>query len=251
MRCSVIAVLALLALASAVTVERRGRTTFNNGVFSDAATGTDNGDVNLDDEAALMNPNYDPSTQEFRSLAEAQDPSFTGFPQRDSDDASTVMRPTFNCGTRYVSGASRGQAECVKFTPTSRAIRGESLSVTTLIIGKLDEMFAAADAAGVRLQLNSGFRTQAEQQALRNRNCRNGTCRPATAPAGYSNHQNGIAVDINAPPAHYDWLTKNARRFGFIRAVPSERWHWEYHPGLRCDAIVKVDKLSGRRYTCV
>jgi len=104
-------------------------------------------------------------------------------------------------------------------------------------------MKAAAAQAGITLHVNSGFRTMAEQTHLyscyQHKNCNNGNL---AARPGTSNHQNGIAVDLNVPSNIYNWLSKNARKFGFIRAVPSETWHWEYHPGKACNAIV--------RYSC-
>lgn len=152
--------------------------------------------------------------------------------------------PTVECGDRYSGGVNRGKASCVTF---------QGQVVTTEIICKLKEMFSSAAAEGVMLQLNSGFRTMSEQQALYKRNCRRGgRCRPATARPGTSNHQNGIAVDISTQtaPASYAWLRKRARFFGFIRAVASETWHWEFHPGKRCDSIVTRNK-DGTRYSCV
>ena len=63
---------------------------------------------------------------------------------------------------------------------------------------------------------------------------------PATAPPGKSNHGNGIALDLNAGSRVaftkklnnqvYTWLVKNSWKFGFVRAVKSEEWHFEYHP---------------------
>jgi hypothetical protein len=53
---------------------------------------------------------------------------------------------------------------------------------------------------------------------------------PQTAPPGSSNHGNGIAMDISAKPATYLWMAKNAHTYGFLRAVSSEDWHWEYYP---------------------
>jgi len=66
---------------------------------------------------------------------------------------------------------------------------------------------------------------------------------PAVAPPGSSNHGSGIALDLNtggypsypgnalvAGGRNYEWLAKNAHRFGFIRGVSSEAWHWEYYP---------------------
>lgn len=62
---------------------------------------------------------------------------------------------------------------------------------------------------------------------------------PATARPGTSNHGGGIAIDLNVGgrnnfqplnTAVYVWLVKNAHKFGFIRTVSSEEWHWEYRP---------------------
>lgn len=55
--------------------------------------------------------------------------------------------------------------------------------------------------------------------------------RPLTASPGYSNHGNGLAVDIH-PGAIQSWLKGNASRFGWVNDVPSEPWHWSYlNPG--------------------
>ena len=55
--------------------------------------------------------------------------------------------------------------------------------------------------------------------------------RPLTASPGYSNHGNGLAVDIH-PAAIQSWLKSNASRFGWVNDVPSEPWHWSYlNPG--------------------
>ena len=90
------------------------------------------------------------------------------------------------------------------------------------------KMQAAAKAAGVQVSLTSGFRTQAEQQYLygcyRSGRCNNGNL---AASPGYSNHQNGLALDLSTS----SWLAANAQRFGFVRTVPSEPWHYEYRAG--------------------
>lgn len=67
----------------------------------------------------------------------------------------------------------------------------------------------------------------------------------ATAAPGKSNHGSGIAADFNTgsrrsfgakmkPGTTYEqnyiWLCKNAHKFGYIRAVSSEEWHFEYRP---------------------
>jgi hypothetical protein len=139
---------------------------------------------------------------------------------------------TFNCGQAYVSGRAIGEKRCVKI---------DNANVVDSTAGVFNSMKAAAAQAGVGLRINSGFRTQAEQQYFYNcyktKSCNNGNL--AAAP-GYSNHQNGIALDINIPNQNtYNWLSRNASRFGFVRTVASETWHWEYRPGTRCNAIVQ------------
>jgi D-alanyl-D-alanine dipeptidase len=96
------------------------------------------------------------------------------------------------------------------------------------------KMQRAADAAGVHLAINSGFRTMSEQRYFYNcyvtGNCNNGNL---AARPGYSNHQSGTALDLTTS----SWLSANAGRFGFRRTVAGEPWHYEYHgadPGGPC-----------------
>lgn len=93
------------------------------------------------------------------------------------------------------------------------------------------EMREAAWKDGVSLQVNSSFRSHEKQQELYAM-YRAGTGSLAAKP-GYSNHQSGIAVDIESSGgtnAAFRWLTQNASDFDFRRTVPSEPWHWEYLP---------------------
>lgn len=105
----------------------------------------------------------------------------------------------------------------------------------------------AAAADGVRLKLNAGWRSMDQQTkawserqdpAIR-------AVKGIAAKPGWSNHQGGIALDINGcgglivppkgvampEPMHptpvYAWLAAHAPFFGFVRTVPSELWHWE------------------------
>ncbi len=88
-------------------------------------------------------------------------------------------------------------------------------------------MREAARRDGVTLRIVSGFRSHAEQTRLY-RAYRAGRGNLAARP-GYSNHQDGAAVDLNTSDRGvYRWLQANARQFGFVRTVPSEPWHWEY-----------------------
>jgi predicted chitinase len=106
---------------------------------------------------------------------------------------------------------------------------------------------AGAASAGYRLTINSGFRVLARQtyfwncyqEKLSNRPkpwCNNGN---KAARPGTSNHGTGIALDLNLSTSAYGWMRNNAARYGFIRTVSSETWHWEYRPGSACNAKVQ------------
>jgi len=123
--------------------------------------------------------------------------------------------------TGYVNGVPR-QITLGK-VPGGKELRSDAAAAYT-------RMHAAAARAGINLHLNSGFRSMAEQQELY-RKYLNGTGNLAAKP-GYSNHQGGIATDINVGgtgTATYKWLAAHAAEYGFKRTVPSEPWHWEFH----------------------
>lgn len=119
------------------------------------------------------------------------------------------------------------------------------------------DMKASAKKDGINLIVTSGFRpgfnpsintksqsgvkiTAQSQEELYQQNCvGKARCSPATASAGRSKHGNGIAVDFNTGSRTgkirsklnndvYSWLVKNSWRFGFVRTVASEEWHFEY-----------------------
>jgi hypothetical protein len=87
-----------------------------------------------------------------------------------------------------------------------------------------DRMAAAArDEAGLALDINSAFRSDAEQARLF-------AAHPDpkwVAPPGTSLHRYATELDLG-PPAAYSWLLANCRRFGFIRRYAWEPWHFGY-----------------------
>lgn len=70
---------------------------------------------------------------------------------------------------------------------------------------------------------------------------------PLTSPPGSSDHGDGMALDLNTGTRHIDgknashstmteegkkiyiWLVKNSWKFGFVRTVPTEEWHFTYN----------------------
>lgn len=95
-------------------------------------------------------------------------------------------------------------------------------------------MQAAAKAAGVNLILSSGFRTMEEQEKLYAA-YQAGTGNLAARP-GYSNHQDGTAIDIMVRSSfqspEYLWLAQHAKDYGFVNTGKNfsqpEPWHWEH-----------------------
>lgn len=93
---------------------------------------------------------------------------------------------------------------------------------------------------GTDLCLSSGYRTLAEQRAVK---AAKGSL---AAPAGRSNHGWGLAVDLctsQTTGAQWEWLNENAPVFGWENPAwaqpggsgPYERWHWEYTKGVMAD----------------
>ena len=82
---------------------------------------------------------------------------------------------------------------------------------------------------GEKVSIDSGARSRQEQEVLYQKYL-NGTGNLAAKP-GYSNHQNGIAMDVSGVcgrgTAADRWLRANAASYGF-RNLPSEFWHYDF-----------------------
>jgi hypothetical protein len=96
-------------------------------------------------------------------------------------------------------------------------------------------LMAEANAGGtVRVSIVSGRRTNAEQVELRRKHCGptqydiyerpSRECNPETARPGTSKHETGQAVDFGGDLTLVEQL---APKYGLVRTVPSERWHYE------------------------
>jgi D-alanyl-D-alanine carboxypeptidase len=115
-------------------------------------------------------------------------------------------------------------------------ITKDGVRVHACIAAAVEAMFADARADGVVLGA-SGWRSRAQQEALRAQNCRSVAgggvvCHPSTATPGKSRHERGLALDITygGPAVRYgspawEWLVANAERYG-LHNLPGEPWHW-------------------------
>lgn len=128
--------------------------------------------------------------------------------------------------------------------------------VDSRIYTKLQEMFDEARKEGLGLFVAAGYRTWEKQQELLDEKIREYENEGKTkkeaeklakewvAVPGTSEHQLGIAVDINADTGIstrdevYGWLSKNSYKYGFIQRYPADKkditgvinepWHYRY-----------------------
>jgi hypothetical protein len=133
------------------------------------------------------------------------------------------------------------------------------------VAGYYMTMKNAAYNDGVTLKINSAFRGY--EDVIIPDECGNGSKSGqnslyedlgpyVAAPPGTSQHQNGIAFDIQTGmpkdmkphpdlvTREYKWLIENAHEYGFIRVLSGERWHFEYHPGAGQFSKVAKDHPS-------
>lgn len=128
--------------------------------------------------------------------------------------------------------------------------------VDSRIYPYLQEMFDAARAEGIYPIVREGYRTAEEQQEILDDKMQTyinqgysqsraeKTAKEWVALPGTSEHQLGIAVDINADKSKcsnedvYGWLAENAYKYGFVLRYPPgkqkitgtsyEPWHYRY-----------------------
>jgi peptidoglycan hydrolase-like protein with peptidoglycan-binding domain len=139
---------------------------------------------------------------------------------------SAAGLPTVTRATAYRNGQPTGRLDLTSI---------DGKLVSKKVASAFLKMRDAARKDGVDLRINSGFRTMEEQRRLYDGYVRGLPGFNLAARPGYSNHQNGIALDLNTQGTSqsrgtgrvYDWLARNGRRFGFAR-IAAEHWHWEY-----------------------
>ncbi len=109
-------------------------------------------------------------------------------------------------------------------------------AVTNLDSDLLAAVRAAASAAehdGVRMHVNSGWRSADYQQVLRQDavveyGSEEEAARWVATPEN-SEHVSGDAVDLG-PLAAQDWLSRHGADFGLCQIYANERWHFELRP---------------------
>lgn len=138
-------------------------------------------------------------------------------------------------------------------TPTKPEL-SENIYMQPEAAAALEELFEAASQEGVTLYATSGFRSYSTQKAIFERKLKTMSERSANASvakAGYSEHQTGLAMDIEGETTlgtgltelfgespEGIWVAENCHRFGFIVRYPEgktditgyiyEPWHIRY-----------------------
>jgi len=125
----------------------------------------------------------------------------------------------------------------------------KTLTIQTDVWPHLQQMLIDSKNAGADLYVLSGFRSFAEQNALKGQYTVTygaGTANQFSADQGYSEHQLGTTIDLMTTGISgelslfdttkaFQWLTSNAYRYGFTLSYPKdnpyyvyEPWHWRY-----------------------
>lgn len=102
---------------------------------------------------------------------------------------------------------------------------------------------------GIKLEIISGFRSIEYQKTIFPCKFKGDPTEEEfiarlkySAPAGFSEHHTGLAIDINsleedfADTKEYEWLLEHAKNYGFEMSFPKnnkqglgfEPWHWKY-----------------------
>lgn len=166
--------------------------------------------------------------------------------------------------THHVASEDNGWnlilVNCDSYIPDDYQVELTELSngkkVDSRIYPELQKMFNDARAQGYGLFVREGYRTQEEQQQLleekieayenegKSKSEAKKLAEQWVAIPETSEHQLGIAVDINADATKsssddvYSWLAENAYKYGFIKRYPSDKtditgvinepWHYRY-----------------------
>ena len=130
------------------------------------------------------------------------------------------------------------------------------------------QMAAAAKADGISLRSKSAYRSYSTQKTIYNRNLSQYSQRftdTFSARPGHSEHQTGLALDINSAsmldhfedtPA-YAWLQEHCAQYGFILRYPEgkdavtgyrfEPWHYRY-VGTEIASVCMAEGLTLEEY---
>jgi len=123
--------------------------------------------------------------------------------------------------------------------PKSATVLVQGIRVNKSITGAIGRLLTAAKAAGFTSVSGHGWRSLAEQRALRRLRGYTSDSQPSgsggrvpVAIPGTSMHEKGLAIDftnhgqsLTRSDPFFTWLARNAANYG-LRNLSSEPWHW-------------------------
>lgn len=167
------------------------------------------------------------------------------------------------------------------YAPQLTQVRGTQIELQTAAAQQLNLFLDAADAAGVKYTVLSGYRSPEQQQQLYEQEYKKNQAAGYTgddtltaktklnvAPVGYSEHQTGLAVDIAQSDAmtasevfetpFYKFAVENAYKYGFIFRYPDDKrestgydakpWHLRYIGDPEQAKYITDKKISLEEY---
>jgi len=170
----------------------------------------------------------------------------------------TKSKKYFDGNTHLYKGqclAENHQVSLLKLSERASWLNTEQY-VHTIIKDKVETMINDAEKEGFCLVVTSGYRSSEKQRSLWEKS----NFSDLVAPPNCSEHQTGLAVDLQACPMkdgkrddsverlelknsfeelpEYQWMVKNAGKYGFeesftkenekITGYPVETWHWKF-----------------------
>lgn len=149
----------------------------------------------------------------------------------------------------WVIANKRRPLQSIDYTPDDLVVpnvalrltaQNEEMQVRAAVAAALERFFAAAEQDGLRLMVSSAYRSYAYQKGLYNTYVRQqgqSTADTQSARPGHSEHQTGLAVDVepvsrkceieqcfaNLPEGK--WVAKNVHKYGFVIRYAKDKDH--------------------------
>lgn len=111
------------------------------------------------------------------------------------------------------------------------------------VLSYLEALLKGAKNSDIDLKIISAYRSFGEQSSLKGAYTVNygSGANTFSADQGYSEHQLGTTIDFTTPSvgatfsgfaktAEYEWLNKNAYKYGFILSYPKDNVYYQYEP---------------------
>jgi len=118
----------------------------------------------------------------------------------------------------------------------SEMVSGEPEYLTRDALERFTRLHNAAKADGVTILVSDGWRSEEEQVYLYNKyKGKSAVATPCSLGGGGSNHNSGVAVDLEIGCAKtdsscnsraYNWMKENGGEYGFNNVLPRDTVHW-------------------------